>query len=424
MRAFNLFLFIMGFLVFTASAGTNLDQVYESNIKTVLIHPMGNSQGLPIISLSAMTPLIISFDDLKATYQNYFYSVTLLNEDESPSNLNSFDYLQGFNQNRITQFEISSISIQPYYHYQFSFPNENCQPKQSGNYVLTVYKDANPKSIVFTRRFFVVEEQASIMAKIQEPFDGNISRTHQKLQCLIDTKKLNYLQPDQLTVKVIQNYRYDDVRVTHQPNFVRGNLLEYNNENDFIFPAGKEARWLDIQSLRLLSDRVQKLEPTSNGTNVYVKPDISRSEGAYYNFKDLNGNFLIANSESLNSDLQNDYATVNFTYIPPNHLPYIGQHLYLQGALTNNALETGSEMQFDASKGVYQKKLLLKQGYYSYNYVLRENMNPDPLQDFAQTEGDHWETENNYTILLYYRPPGARHDQIIGWGTVNSKQNW
>ena len=91
MRAFNLFLLIMGFLVFTASAGTNLYQVYESNIKTVLIHPMGNSQGLPIISLSAMTPLIISFDDLKATYQNYFYSVTLLNEDESPSNLNSFD---------------------------------------------------------------------------------------------------------------------------------------------------------------------------------------------------------------------------------------------------------------------------------------------------------------------------------------------
>jgi len=424
MRAFHLFLFFTGFLVFTATAGTHLDKVYDSNIKTVLIHPMGNAQGLPIISLSAMTPLMISFDDLKATYQNYYYSVTLLNEDESPSNLNSFDYLQGFNQNRITQFAISSISIQSYYHYQFNFPNENCQPKQSGNYVLTVYKDANPKNIVFTRRFFVVEEQASILPKIQEPFDGNISRTHQKLQCIIDTKKLNYLQPDQLTVKVIQNYRYDDARVIHQPTFVRGNLLEYNNETDFIFPAGKEARWLDIQSLRLQSDRVQKLEPTSSGTNVYVKPDISRAESIYFNFKDLNGNFLIDNSESLNSDVQNDYATVYFTYIPPNRLPYVGQYLYLEGALTNNVLETGSEMQFDASKGVYQKKLLLKQGYYSYNYVLRDKMSPDPLQDFSQTEGDHWETENNYTILVYYRPPGARHDQIIGWVTANSKQNW
>jgi hypothetical protein len=169
---------------------------------------------------------------------------------------------------------------------------------------------------------------------------------------------------------------------------------------------------------------VQKLEPTSSGTNVYVKPDISRADGVYYDFKDLNGNFLISNTESLNSDVQNDYATVYFTYVPPNRLPYVGQYLYLEGALTNNALETGSEMQFDASKGVYQKKLLLKQGYYSYNYVLRDKMSPDPLQDFSQTEGDHWETENNYTILVYYRPPGARHDQIIGWGTVNSKQNW
>jgi len=424
MRRSCLFIFFTGLLVFSAFAGPNLDKVYDSSIKTILIHPMGNSQGLPIISIASMTPLSISFDDLKANYQNYYYSVTLLNEDGSPSTLNSFDYLQGFNQNRITSFAVSSISIQPYYHYQFQFPNENCQPKQSGNYVLKVYKDANPQSLVFTRRFFVVEDQAPVIATVHEPFDGNISRTHQKLNCVIDTKKLNYLQPDQLTVKVIQNYRLDDARVMHQPTFVRGNLLEYNNENDFIFPAGKEARWLDIQSLRLVSDRVQKIEPTLTGTNVYVKPDISRAEGVYYNFKDLNGNFLIANTESLNSDLQNDYATVFFTYIPPNRLPFVGQHLYLEGALTNNVLETDAEMKFDPAKGVYQKKLVLKQGYYNYNYILREDKNPDPLQDFSQTEGDHWETENNYTILVYYRPPGARHDQIIGWGTVNSKQNW
>ena len=31
------------------------------------------------------------------------------------------------------------------------------------------------------------------------------------------------------------------------------------------------------------------------------------------------------------------------------------------------------------------------------------------------------ETENQYTVLVYYSPPGARYDQIIGVGAANSR---
>ena len=400
----------------------NPDKVYDSSIKTILVHPMGDALGMPVISLNQMNLLEISFDDLKAKYQNYYYSVELMNADWSSANLSSFDYLQGFNQNRITQYAISSIAIQSYYHYKFTFPNSNCRPTKSGNYIIKVYKDANPNQLVFTKRFFVVDDQVSILSTIQEPFDGNISKTHQKVQLRVETKKLSFFQPDQLQVQVIQNFRYNDALTVNAPSFIRGSLLEYNSERDLIFPSGKEARWLDMQSLRLKSDRITNFEATANGTIVNVKPDVSRTATPYFNFKDLNGSFIIANTESLESESQNDYATVVFTYIPPNRIPLVGAQLFLSGALTNNILDGSSEMKFNGALGAYQKTLLLKQGYYSYSYILREKAAPDPMLDFNETEGDHWETENAYAIFIYYRPPGARHDHLIGFTTVHSNQ--
>jgi hypothetical protein len=153
---------------------------------------------------------------------------------------------------------------------------------------------------------------------------------------------------------------------------------------------------------------------------------------AYYTFNDLNGNYMISNSESLESDYQNDYAKVVFTYMPSGKLPFVGQNLYLQGALTNNLLDQKALMIFNAKLGLYQKTLLLKQGYYSYNYVLREASAAKEnttdaivaMDDYTETEGNHWETENNYTLFLYYRAPGARNDQIIGYVTFSSTQSW
>ena len=402
----------------------NPDSIYQTNIHTVLIHPVNKPLAIPVISLNESTPLEISFDDFKSDYQDYYYSVELRNADWTAVNLSAFDYLQGFNQNKINKFSVSSIATQSYFHYQFNFPNAQLRPTQSGNYILKVFKNGNTNEIVFTRRFFVTENQVSVAATVQEPFDGQISKTHQKIQFILDVKKIPFFQTDQLNTAVIQNYRYNDAVSIAVPSFIRGNLLEYNSEDQFIFPAGKEARWLDIQNLRLRSDRVTDINSKEKTTIITVKPDLSRASTAYYTFNDLNGGFMISNTESLQSENQNDYAQVNFTYMPMDKIPFMGQKLYLFGALTNNIINKEAEMIFDPALGYYKKTLLLKQGYYSYNYILRDMQGVNPMNDFTETEGNHWETENNYSIMVYYRPPGARHDHIIGFGAVNSRQNW
>lgn len=406
------------------SDGLNPDRILDPSIHTVLIYPTGNPLAAPMVSLNYGGTLQISFDDFKASYQDYAYLIELVDSNWKSINLNDFEYVNGFNQNKITSFSVSSIASQKYFHYQFAFPNNNCKPRLSGNYILKVFKNGDKENLVFTRRFYVADNLVNINAQVQEPFDGTISKTHQRIKASIDIRNIPNFQNNQLTVKVVQNYRYNDPKTTATPSFMRNSILEFNNEGELVFPAGKEARWLDLQSLQLRSDRVAVINNNEVTPKIIVKPEGSRANLLYATFKDLNGGFLIMNTDNLQSENQNDYAQVQFTYVPKDNIPFLDQRLYMIGAITNNKIDPSAEMQFDVKQGVYQKTLLLKQGYYSYHYILRDRNTPNDLDDFTETEGNHFETENNYSILVYYRAPGTLNDQLVGFTIINSTQNW
>ncbi len=422
MRIKCLFLALIGFYT-TKIVAQSPDQIYESAIHTVLFAPMGSPLAAPITDINGSNVLQLSFDDLNANYEDYYYSIELMDSVWKPVELSDFEYVKGFNQNKITTYSVSSIATQKYFHYQLSFPNNYCAPKLSGNYILKVFKNNNKDQVVFTKRFYVVENIAGVLAMAQAPFDGSISRSHQKIKVSVDTRNIPSFQNDRITIKVIQNNRFNDAKTVTTPNFIRGYVLEFNDELELIFPGGNEARWLDLQSLQLRSDRVAELNNKDHLTTVLVKPDISRNNLLYASYRDLNGGYLIMNTESLQNENQNDYALVVFTYLTKDHTAYLDKKLYLAGALTNNVLDKNAEMQFDASIGAYQKKILIKQGYYSYNYILRDRLQPTSIDDFLETEGSYTETENEYTILVYYHAPGTRNDQIIGFASVNTSQN-
>lgn len=409
---------------FTLPLQAQVEKILDPNIQTVLAFPKGKPLALPVIGLNSQEELLIQFDDLAAQYQQYYFTIELMDIHWQPVALNPFDYIRGLTQNNIRDYTISSIAQQSYYHYSFSFPTASCRPTKSGNYLMKVYRQGRTNELVFTKRFFVIEQDVSIAASIQEPFDGAISKSHQKIQVALDVKKINFLQPELLQVAVLQNTRFNDLLISNAPSFIRGNQIEYNADRDFVFPAGKEARWLDLQNLRFKTDRIAQIQSLGNGTNILLKPDQSRTTIPYYTFKDLNGQFIISNAESIRNEDQNDYAHVLFTYLPKNGIPYQDKTLYLAGALTGNQLDANARMQWNNAKGQYEKWLQLKQGYYSYNYILRADQSPNPMHDFMWTEGDHWETENSYTIFVYYRVAGSRYDQIIGFSSLNSIQNW
>ncbi|MDQ6755585.1 MAG: DUF5103 domain-containing protein [Bacteroidota bacterium] len=419
-KRFLQYLLINLFLIFYYSLPAQVaDSIYKSNIKTVRLHNYGNQLSLPIINLNSNDQVELHFDDLDANVKYYYYTFQLCDKDWHPVNFSQFDYLKGFTQMRINNYRFSSIAFTRYTHYQAILPERNSYPTKSGNYLVKVFLDGDTSKVVFTKRLLVVDNKAVISAKIVQPFAPQFFRTHQRIEFNININGLNtFSAAQQVKVVILQNHRWDNARTNIAPTFVRANTLEYNTEENLVFPAGKEWRWLDIRDFHLQSDRVKRADYKKNSTDIFVRADADRSSEKYVYFRDLNGMYTVETTQSLNPYWQSDYANVHFTFSPPNNQPYPNKDIYLFGQLTNYAFTDSLKMKFNVEKGVYETKLLLKQGYYNYTYVV---VDKDNFANRSELEGNYFETENVYTILVYYKSFADRSDELIGVGTINSR---
>lgn len=396
--------------------------VYKPYLATVQLFQYNNQQGLPVYTLNSADRLQLEFDDLEGSLKNYYYTYVLCDYNWNPVNLNPFDYIKGFTQNRISTYRYSSIAFTKYTHYQAILPDPNAAvPTRSGNYLLKVFLNGNQEEVVFTKRMYVIEPKASIAAEVVQPFTPQYFSTHQKIKFTASIKGINtFSAAQQIKAVILQNNRWDNAQKDIPPTFVRGNVLEYNSENIAIFEAGKEWRWLDLRSFRLQSDRVQRAVYNKTSTDIYLKPDTDRRGERYVYFPDFNGMYSIMTSENINPLWQGDYAKVYFSFAPPNGVPYSNtQELYLFGGLTGYEIADRWQLRYNAETGMYETDNFLKQGYYNYSYVLKD-LATNKLQ---QLDGNYWETENTYTILLYYKGFNDRSDQLIGISQINSRKD-
>lgn len=417
-------LIVLFFLTPSFSAFAQIpDHIYRDNIHTVKLFRAGDMYSYPVLKLNSNEQLELVFDDLDADIKNYYYTYQLCNSDWTPANLQPFDYIRGFQSTRIGTYRMSSVSFTRYTNYQALIPDRNSVPFHSGNYLLKVFLDNDTAQLVFTKRFLIVENKTSIAAQVLQPMGGQLYRTHQRVQVGVTPgPQIRIVNPQDLKVVILQNNIWPTALYNERPSIFRGNYFEYYDDATTTFEAGKEWRWIDLRSLRLRSDRMQRLVPDSaHQVYVFVKPDGERIRQPYLFYRDLDGIYTIENIDNLNPYWQSDYAHVIFTFVPPGGREYEGKDIYLFGELTNYAQDTSSRMDFDPDKGVYQKTLFMKQGYYNYSYVtMSDNRKAGPQFVFENTEGNYAETENNYTVLVYYRAFGARADELVGYVTTNS----
>ena len=410
------------FLILLASnnlLALNPDSVYVSNIKTVRLFTSGNQLTIPVIHLNGNDHLQLFFDDLDGDVKYYYYTYELCNSDWSPANLGQFDYLKGFTEQRISDYHFSSLSHIRYTHYQAVLPNQNMFPTRSGNYILKVYLNNDTSQIVFTKRMMVLDNKASIAGRVVQPFSSQDNQANQKIEFTVDVKALqSFNAAQQIKVVLLQNYRWDNAIVNLKPAFIRGTSMEYNTPNSGIFPAGKEWRWLDVRDFHLQSDRVLTANYNKNSTDIFLRTDIPLVAERYVYYKDLNGMSSIEAIRGVNPYFEGDYATVNFSFAPPNGQPYANKDIYLFGQLTNYNYIDSLKLTYDPAKQLYQTHLLLKQGYYDYTYIAVDKNN---FSDRTQMDGDNFEAENEYTILIYYKPFIGRSDELIGAASFDSR---
>lgn len=414
-------LILLQFFICAATMGLAQvpDSIYVDYIKTVRLYNTGNQLSLPVIKLNSNDQVELHFDDMDANVKYYYYTWQLCDYNWKPANLSPFDYVKGFTQSRINTYRFSAIADTRYTHYQALLPDRNSYPIKAGNYLLKVYLDGDTSNIAFTKRVLVVDNKAVIAAQATQPFAPEFFRTHQKIQFRVDVKGLNDFNAAQnLKVVVLQNYRWDNAVKDLKPAFIRGTNVEYNSENSGIFPGMKEWRWLDLRDFKLQSDRVESADYDKLSTTIYLKPDASRADQRYIYYRDLNGMSTIEAIRGINPFWEADYATINFSFVPPNNREYANQDIFLFGQLTNYSLSDSLKMTFNPDKGLYETHLLLKQGYYDYTYLLADKNNREIHTDL---DGNYYETENAYTILIYYKSFSARADELIGVATFNSR---
>ncbi|MEE4176753.1 MAG: DUF5103 domain-containing protein [Bacteroides sp.] len=387
------------------------DYVYSNNIQTILFYKKGWDMAPPHIRFESDEQLILRFDDLDADYKDYYYTIIHCDAYWTPTPLQSFEYIDGFNEDMIRDYSRSINTVVPYTQYYLEFPSYNLRPRLSGNYILKVYLNGNPDDVVFTRRFMVFEQQVGIEGDVRQATLVRYRDSHQQLSFAINTLDYYISNPGQdMKLVITQNGRWDNAIIGIQPRMIQGNRFVYDYEQELLFEGGNEFRRFDIRSLRFLSERIADISSSPRHWEVFLLNDPLRSARRYSSDGDINGRYNIKNVDFNDDMLESDYAWVYFSL--PMNAPVDNATVHVMGALTNWNLTRDNEMVYNSRARKYETSLLLKQGYYNYQYVVLDD--GSSMGRVSEIEGSFSEAENDYSIFVYHRQPGTLHDRLIG----------
>ena len=392
-------------------------EIYDSRIATLQVVAGSDWLSPPVIPLRGNIPIHISFDELSHTYKRYVYKIEHCEADWSVSKeLFESDYLEGFASGNPIDDIVESLNTNVLYtHYFIQIPNEYCRLKMSGNYRLTVYDDNNDDSPVLTACFMVVEPLMGVALAVTSNTDIDINGAHQQVSMEVSYSGMNVSNPpQQIKTVVMQNGRWDNARINTQPQYVMPDGLRWEHNRQFIFEAGNEYRKFEILDVDRPSLGVDRIEWDGHDYMINLFPDTPRPNYLYD--EDANGAFYIRNSDNFENDRLTDYVLVNFL-IPD--VPRMDGEVYVNGAWTYDRFLPRFKMQYDDERHCYHATIQLKQGYYSYQYLL---VRPDGNISAMPSEGSYFQTENAYQALIYYKEQGGRTDQLVGYRQINSNR--
>jgi hypothetical protein len=393
------------------------DYVYRPNIKSVQLAKEGFDLTYPVIELNSEERLVLGFDDMADESKTYSYTIIHCGADWQPSNILSNDYIEGFAENQIRDFDFSFNTFFKFVHYSLTIPNGDMKPMISGNYILKVWQDFNQDSLVLTRRFSVVEQIFKIDATAKQAIRADLRKTHHEIDFTLTQESFNLTDPfTQVKVVLTQNYRWDNAITNLQPQYIKDKELLYDYDEENTFPAGSEFRHFDTKSMKFRADRIKTIEYVKPYFHVQLTDDEARPFKIYFTDQDINGRYFVKNDDGKNSDTDADYVYVYFNL--PYPAPIIDGDLYVFGALSDWNYTAENRMIYNYDKKAYQLKMLLKQGYYNYEYIYLKN--GSKTGDVTLVEGSHFETENDYLIFVYYRDIHSRYDRLAGFNIVNT----
>jgi Type 9 secretion system plug protein 1st domain len=394
------------------------NHIYSDKIKTVQLYKEGWNLSYPAIKLKSDEKLVLHFDLIDNKIETYYYTFIHCDKDWRKSDIFPNDYMEGFSENPIEDYRQSFNTTVNYTHYKLTFPNDRVNLLLSGNYVIMVYPLGEPEKPVLTRRFMITEDIAGINILVHRPRMTADIDANQQVDFKVNYSGLNINDPyNDIFAFILQNGRWNNAKRNLKPEFYSNSELNYSSLSEKnIFRGGNEFRYFDIRSIRYQSEFVRKIDYLLGNYHIYLVPSENREFKSYFYWQDFNGKYYVAVQEGRNPDTDADYVYVYFTM--PSKYPVPEGKLYVSGALSDWSYDANSLMSYNPDHAAYECVIQLKQGWYNYEYFFRYDS--DNTGIVSKFEGTHFETENDYTVLVYYRNPRGRYDRLIGMQTVNT----
>lgn len=410
MKTFSTFLLLV--LSHFAFSQVAVEVAAPPYIKSVQFYSNTSQSQLPVLRLG--DPLNLSFDDIIGDEADYYYTITHHNYDWTPSVLAKTEYLKGVDDVRIMNYTNSVSTLQLYTHYELQIPNQYTTALlKSGNYLLSVFN--NDDELIFSRKFMIYDPQVTVGVEILRTRNLEYIEEKQVVNFNVDGGDLILINPEN-TVKplIIQNNDLKRAIGPVEPQFSIGNMLQYRYDEETSFFAGNEFFDFDNKDIRAATNRVQYIELLDLYHN-YLFGNITRENTVYTYNPDLNGNFKINTIQGDTPKVNAEYAWIHFSLDHPQRA--LDEEIHVYGNFNNFVIEDATKMQYNPESKRYELPLLLKQGYYNYCYVVVKD---GRLLPYNPVDGDFWQTENVYDVLIYYRAPGSRYDELIGRGNALS----
>lgn len=389
------------------------NHIYQDYIKSVDLSRIGFELSDPIITLNTNEQFRVSFDDLRGSFCQYYYQIQHCTANWEKSDLLTNEFLEGFEEEQVEKFESSFNTRTPYTNYEFQFPGDRMIIRKSGNYILRVYsRDSKSNEInAFTRRFLVVDPKVTITANIGRAGTSEDYETKQEVDFNINTTGYRIDAPYQdIKVVILQNWRWDNAITTLKPYMVRNETFDYNFDNGTnLFDGVNEFRRFDLKSIKMISEKVREITFNDSVFIVKLWDSEKRTFKEYALDGDINGKFMLKNDDGEPVSNYGEYAVVKFFL--PYDAPIAEGNLYVAGGFNCWQYTPENKMNYNFRRKGYEANILFKQGYYNYWYVMLPNK--DKVGDAAWVEGNHSQTRNNYTILVYHRQKGELYDELI-----------
>lgn len=381
------------------------------NIKTVTFVQNGQNT-IPVFRMN--DTFQFQFDDLYGDEANYFYTLTHCDYDWKPSQLSKSEYIDGFDDQRIQNYTNSFNTLQLYSHYNLTFPNKFTRFRVSGNYMIKILNDN--KEVVFTRKFILCEEVVAVPLQVKRTRNVNQINFKQNLEFSIKSQNIQFQSPLQnVKVLLMQNGQFNGAIANVKPMYTIGNDLIYKYDTETQFWGGNEFLNFDNKDIRGANNSIARVDAKET-YNSHLYTNNARANVPYTFFPDVNGNFVVRNLNAENNTVESDYSWVFFSLSAPAY--YGKDDIYITGMFNNYALTPEYKMEYNKDKGIYEKALMVKQGFVNYQYTIADKNGK--IDNENAIDGNFYQTENNYFVLVYYRENGQRYDRVIGKGIASS----